>query len=47
MLLLPGNPASGLIPNGSGVLCPIASDQTGAPSPTYGWCNAGALNPIR
>ncbi len=45
MLLLPGNPASGLIPNGSGVLCPIASDQTGAPSPTYGWCNAGALQP--
>ena len=45
MLLLPGNPASGLIPNGSGVLCPIAADQTGAPSPTYGWCNAGALQP--
>ncbi len=45
MLLLAGNPASGLIPNGSGVLCPIASDQTGAPSPTYGWCNAGALQP--
>ncbi len=45
MLLLAGNPASGLIPNGSGVLCPQAADQTGAPSPTYGWCNAGALQP--
>jgi hypothetical protein len=44
MLLLPGNPASGLIPNGTGVLCPLAADQTGPPSPPPGApCNAGAL----
>ncbi len=45
MLLLPGNPASGVIPNGSGVLCPIAADQTGAASPPGAPCNAGALQP--
>jgi hypothetical protein len=40
---LAGNPASGRIPNGSGVLCPVAADQTGRPSPIGGRCNAGAL----
>ena len=45
MLLLAGNPASGRIPNGSGVLCPLAADQTGAASPPSAWCNAGALQP--
>jgi predicted outer membrane repeat protein len=40
--LLAGNPAAGLIPNGSGVLCPVA-DQTGVASPPGAPCNAGAL----
>jgi hypothetical protein len=46
MILLPGNPASGLLvnPTGSG-LCPVAADQTGRPSPTGAPCNAGALQP--
>jgi hypothetical protein len=42
MQLLAGNPAAGLVPNGSGVLCPLA-DQTGATSPPGAPCNAGAL----
>jgi trimeric autotransporter adhesin len=40
--LLAGNPAAGLIPNDSGVLCPV-TDQTGAASPPGAPCNAGAL----
>ena len=43
--LLKGNPAAGRIPNGSGVLCPLAADQTGRASPPGAWCNAGALQP--
>jgi hypothetical protein len=43
MLLLAGNPAAGHIPNGTGVLCPLAADQTGRPSPPGGPCNPGAL----
>jgi hypothetical protein len=44
MILLPGNPASGLManPTSSG-LCPVAADQTGRPSPPGAPCNAGAL----
>jgi hypothetical protein len=42
MALLAGNPAAGLIPNGSGLLCPLV-DQTGAASPSGAPCNAGAL----
>jgi hypothetical protein len=45
MLLLPGNPAAGLIPSSTGVLCPLAADQTGLPSPVGAPCNAGALQP--
>ena len=46
MILLSGNPASGLLanPTGNG-LCPVAADQTGQPSPTGAPCNAGALQP--
>jgi hypothetical protein len=45
ILLLPGNAASGLIPNGTNVLCPVGADQTGQPSPMNAPCNAGALQP--
>jgi hypothetical protein len=45
VLLLPGNPASGLMPNPAGVLCPVAADQTGQSSPPGAPCNAGALQP--
>jgi hypothetical protein len=45
MRLLLANPAAGLIPNGTGVLCPLAADQTGLPSPVGAPCNAGALQP--
>ena len=45
ILLLPGNAASGLIPNGTNMLCPVVADQTGQPSPMNAPCNAGALQP--
>ena len=45
ILLLPGNAASGLIPNGTNMLCPVVADQTGQPSPMNARCNAGALQP--
>ena len=47
MLLLSGNPASGLIPNGSGGLCPIAADQTGVPAPRVHLATRERSNPIR
>ncbi|MGD0391816.1 MAG: IPT/TIG domain-containing protein [Acidimicrobiales bacterium] len=43
MALLPGNPASGLIPDPTSGLCPVVVDQTGRPSPAGAPCNAGAL----
>ena len=45
ILLLPGNAASGLISNGTNMLCPVVTDQTGQPSPMNAPCNAGALQP--
>ena len=43
MALLPGNLASGLIPNPTSGLCPVAADETGRPGPPGAPCNAGAL----
>ena len=43
MALLPGNLASGLIPDPTSGLCPVATDQTGRPGPPGAPCNAGAL----
>ena len=43
MALLPGNLASGLVPNPTSGLCPVATDQTGRPGPPGAPCNAGAL----
>jgi hypothetical protein len=44
MGLLPGSPASGLIPNPTSGLCPVV-DQTEQPSPIDAPCSAGALQP--
>ncbi len=45
MALLPGNPASGLVPDPTAGLCPVPADQTGRPGPAGAPCNAGALQP--
>lgn len=43
MALLPGNPASGLIPDPTSGLCPVVADQTGRSGPAGAPCNAGSL----
>jgi hypothetical protein len=45
MLPLPGNPAIGIVPNGTTGFCPV-SDQRGVASPTGAACDAGSVQAV-